>query len=234
MKKLRIHYFQHVAFEGLGSIEDWILSNGHPLTATRFFNGDRLPDTADFDMLIVMGGSMSVDDDDAYHWLTPEKQFIRKAVDAGKIVLGICLGSQLVSSALGSRVFRNKEKEIGWFDIELTHEAQESKIFHDLGSRIKTFHWHGDTFDLPEGAILLASSAACKNQAYIYKERVLALQCHFEPTPDSLQHMIDIGREELKEGKFVQTEEELTAEKDLFELNRKVLFTILNRLADQA
>jgi GMP synthase (glutamine-hydrolysing) len=233
MNKLRIHYFQHVAYEGLGNIGEWIISNGHSLTSTRFFMGDKLPEVTDFDMLIIMGGSMSVNDDNIYSWLSPEKQFIRKAVEAGKIVLGICLGSQLVSSALGAKVIQNKEKEIGWFDIELTPEALSGSIFHDLGDRIKTFHWHGDTFDLPDGAILLASSAGCKNQAYVYKERVLALQCHFEPTPDSLQQMIDHGREELKKGKYVQTEEELTAGKDLFELNRGVLFTILNRLADK-
>jgi len=233
MKKLRIHYFQHVPFEGLGSIKEWILSNGHSLTSTRFFLGDELPEITDFDMLIVMGGAMSVNDDDIYPWLAGEKQFIRRSIDSGKIVLGICLGSQLVSAALGARVTKNKEKEIGWFDIELTPEALSGSIFHDMGPRIKTFHWHGDTFDLPAGAVLLASSEGCKNQAYIYKEKVLALQCHFEPTHESLQQMIDNGREDLIKGKYVQTEKELTSERDLFSLNKEILFKILKRLAEQ-
>jgi GMP synthase-like glutamine amidotransferase len=233
MKKLRIHYFKHVVYEGLGSIEDWISSSGHKLTATRFFENAAMPELSDIDMLIIMGGGMSVNDEEQFPWLASEKKFIKKAVEAGKIVLGICLGSQLVSSALGAKVYRNKEREIGWFDIELTSEAQTGSLFHDMGRKIKTFHWHGETFDLPKGAILLASSAGCKNQAYIYKERVLALQCHFEPTPVSLLQMIDNGRDELKNGEYIQTEEELFADKELFESNRTFLFTILTRLADQ-
>jgi GMP synthase-like glutamine amidotransferase len=233
MKKLRIHYFQHVAFEGLGSIEEWISENGHSLSLTRFYNGEELPDLSDLDMLIVMGGSMSVNDEDIYPWLVHEKQFIKKAIDADKIVLGICLGSQLVSSSLGAKVYPNKEKEIGWFDISLTPEALSGRLFHDLGERVKTFHWHGDTFDLPEKAVLLASSDAARNQAYLYGEKVLALQFHLEPTLRSMQQMIEHGRDDLTPGPYVQTEEQLTADKQLFESNRKLLFALLNRLADQ-
>ena len=109
-----------------------------------------------------MGGSMSVHDEEQFPWLSEEKQFIRKAVEAGKTVLGICLGSQLISSALGARVYQNKNKEIGWFDIELTPFVQSDHLFSDMGSALKVFHWHGDTFDLPENAIHLASSEACK------------------------------------------------------------------------
>ena len=105
---------------------------------------------------------------------------------------GICLGSQLVSSALGAKVYANNEKEIGWFDIELTTSAQ-SGLFSDMGSILRVFHWHGDTFDLPENAILLASSAATKNQAYIYKGRVLALQFHLEQTDETMHEMIETG-----------------------------------------
>jgi GMP synthase-like glutamine amidotransferase len=233
MKKLRIHYLQHVSYEGLGSIEDWIITSGHILTSTRFFENDPLPLLDDFDWLIIMGGGMSVNDEDKYPWLNEEKQFIKKAISAGKTVLGICLGSQLVSSALGARVYQNKEKEIGWFDIELSSEAQNDKLFHDMGSRLKVFHWHGATFDLPEKAVRLASSAGCKNQAYLYNEKVLALQFHMEPTQTSLQQMIEHGREELKTGQYIQTEQELTSDKQLFESNRRMLFTLLTRLADQ-
>jgi len=232
MKKLRIHYFQHVLHEGLGSIEEWISISGHSLTSTRFFKSAVLPELSDIDWLIVMGGPMSVNDEKQYPWLAEEKNFIRKAVDAGKIVIGICLGSQLISAALGSKVYQNKEKEIGWFDIELTPSAQSGNLFVDMGSRFKTFHWHGDTFDLPENAIHLASSAGCKNQAYIYKDKVLALQFHLETTVDSLQQMIENGRKELTAGKYVQTEKELLKNKQLIESNRKVLLKLLDRLAE--
>jgi GMP synthase (glutamine-hydrolysing) len=231
VKKLRIHCFQHVIHEGLGSIEEWIALNGHSLTSTNFFKGEKLPETSDIDWLIVMGGPMNVDDEEQFPWLADEKKFIRKVIDTGKTVVGICLGSQLVSSALGARVYRNREKEIGWFDIELTPGAQSGKFFFGMGGRIKVFHWHGDTFDLPENAIHLAYSEACKNQAYIYKDKVLALQFHLELTQNSLKKMIDFGSKELNSGKYVQTEQELLKYSQLIDENRKILFTLLNRLA---
>jgi GMP synthase-like glutamine amidotransferase len=233
LKKLRIHYFQHVAHEGLGSIEEWISFSGHSLTSTRFFESTGFPEISDIDWLIVMGGPMSVHDEEKFPWLAKEKKFIRQAIDAGKTVLGICLGSQLVSAALGARVYKNKEKEIGWFDIELTSFAQSGNLFFEMGNRLKVFHWHGDTFDLPENAIHLAYSEGCKNQAYIYKNKVLALQFHLEPTWELLLEMIEGGREELLPGKYVQAEEDLLKNKQLIESNRKVLFTLLNRLSEQ-
>jgi GMP synthase-like glutamine amidotransferase len=233
MKKLKIHYLQHVSYEGLGSIEEWIKSAGHILNSTRFFENDPLPALADFDWLIIMGGRMSVNDEDKYPWLKDEKLFIKNAISTGKTVIGICLGSQLISSALGARVYQNKEKEIGWFDIELSDEAQNNNLFHDIERKLKVFHWHGDTFDLPENAVRLASSEACKNQAYLLNEKVLALQFHLEPTLTSLQMMIGHGMAELKPGRYIQTEPELTSDKKLFESNRRVLHTILTRLAEQ-
>ena len=231
MKNLKIHYFQHVPFEGLGSIEEWITLNGHSLTTTSFFERAWFPEISDIDWLIVMGGPMSVNDEDKFPWLREEKKFIRKAIEAGKVVIGICLGSQLVSAALGAKVYHNNEKEIGWFDIELTCFAKSDKLLFDMGSRIKVFHWHGDTFDLPEDAIHLAYSKGCKNQAYIYNDRVLALQFHLEPTENSLMQMIDAGRDELKSDKYVQTEQELLKYDKLIESSREILFTLLNRLA---
>ena len=232
MKKLRIHYFQHVPFEGLGSIEEWISLSGHSLTSTRFFERTKLPDLADIDWLIVMGGGMGVHDEEQFPWLADEKKFIRQAIDAGKIIIGICLGSQLISEALGARVYKNKEKEIGWFDIELT-PAQSDSLFFDLGSRMKVFHWHGDTFDLPENAIHLAFSRGTRNQAYIYKSKVLAMQFHLETTLNSLQQLIENCRNELTAGKYIQTEEEILSNKQLIESNKKVLFKLLKRLAEQ-
>jgi GMP synthase (glutamine-hydrolysing) len=233
MKKFRIHYFQHVPFEGLGSIGEWISMNGHSLTVTKLFENPDFPEISDIDWLIVMGGPMNVYDEEQFPWLKDEKRFIRQAIDAGKTVLGICLGSQLVSSALGAKVYKNRENEIGWFDIELTSLAQSGNLFFDMGSRIKVFHWHGDTFDLPENAILLASSDCTKNQAYVYKNKVLALQFHLEPTLDSLMEMIEGGRDEITTGEYVQNEKEVLRNKRLIEPGRKILFTLLTRLAEQ-
>jgi GMP synthase-like glutamine amidotransferase len=232
LKKFRIHYFQHVSHEGLGSIEEWASSSGHSLTSTRFFESARVPEISDIDWLIVMGGPMSVYDEEQFPWLVDEKKFIRQAFDAGKTVLGICLGSQLISAALGARVYKNDEKEIGWFDVELTCFAKSNNLFFDMEDRTKVFHWHGDTFDLPENAIHLAFSARCKNQAYIYNNKVLALQFHLEPTLYSLKQMIENGRKELMSGKYVQTEKEILINKQLIESNRKILFKLLDRLAE--
>ena len=230
MKKLRIHYFQHHPSEGLCSIEEWISSAGHSLTSTRFYENQTLPELSEIDWLIVMGGPMNVNDEKEFEWLAREKKFIREAIDHDKIVLGICLGSQLVSAALGARVYANNEKEIGWFDIELTKSAQ-SGLFSDMGSVLRVFHWHGDTFDLPENAILLASSAATMNQGYIYKGKVLALQFHMEQTVESMNAMINSWGGELKAGKYVQTVKELQ-NTGLLESNKKILFGLLTRMAE--
>lgn len=231
MKKLRIHYFQHVEHEGLGSIEDWIISSGHSLTSTKFFENADLPELSDLDWLIVMGGSMSVQDEKEYPWLIEEKKFIKKAIDAGKTVLGICLGSQLVSDALGAKVYKNQDKEIGWFDIEPTCFAKTSKLLYDMALRTTVFHWHGDTFDLPEGAVHLAYSKACKNQAYLYMGRVLALQFHLEPTKEWIREMVESGADALIAGKYVQTGEEILNNIDLVDSNKEILFNLLNRLS---
>ena len=231
MKKLRIHYFQHVPFEGPGSIEEWTSLSGHSLTSTRLFEGGALPDISDFDWLIIMGGPMSVNDETQFPWLVVEKQYIRQAIDAGKTVIGICLGSQLVSAALGARVYKNEVREIGWFDIELSDFALSGYLFSGMKRKITVFHWHGDTFDLPENAIHLASSEGCSNQAYLYNRKVLALQFHLETTPESLNQMIDNGRNELTSGRYIQTEKEILSSSQKLESNRKILYMLLERLA---
>jgi len=233
MKKLRIHYFQHVEFEGLGSIEQWIDQGGHALNVTRFFRGDRLPELSELDMLIIMGGSMGVNNEQDYPWLAGEKEFIRQAISMGKIVLGICLGSQLVAAALGAEVYKNKYREIGWLDLNFTEPALSGKLFHDFNSPLKVFQWHGDTFDLPVNATHLAWSEACRNQAFLYGNKVLALQFHLEPTAESMQQMIESGRDELKADRYVQTEEQILENSKLLGESRDMLFKLLNRLVGQ-
>jgi GMP synthase-like glutamine amidotransferase len=127
---MRIHYLQHVPFEGLGSIETSLLQFGHTITCTQMFSNKPLPSIDEFDCLIVMGGPMGANDDDQLSWLGPEKVLIRQAIDSGKRVLGICLGAQLIAAVLGARVSRNAHREIGWFEIRRTEEAAE----HPLGA----------------------------------------------------------------------------------------------------
>src|SRR5512145_2292915 len=171
---MRLSLLQHVSFEGPGAIADWAASHA-TLQITRLDRGDALPRVDELDGLIVMGGPMGVGDEQAFPWLRAEKQLIAEALAAERRVLGICLGAQLVASALGARVRANAHKEIGWHRLEWSTEARSH--FGFLPSTSVVFHWHGDTFDLPEHTLALASSAACRNQGFVARGgRVLALQ----------------------------------------------------------
>jgi GMP synthase-like glutamine amidotransferase len=204
---MRAHYFQHVPFEGLGSIEPWLKAAGYEITVTRFFESAELPNPERVDLLIVMGGPMSVNDEVEYPWLAREKDFIRDAIDSGTPVLGICLGAQLIASALGAKVYPNSVKEIGWFPIEGIAEHDESMF--RFPSTMDTFHWHGETFDLPVGAIALARSEACENQAFQIGCSVIGLQCHLEMTPTSVRAIVEDCRAELTPSRYVQSEAEI-------------------------
>ncbi|MBO9155098.1 type 1 glutamine amidotransferase [Chitinophaga sp. GCM10012297] len=219
---MRIHHLQHVPFEGLAAIEDWAKQRSHTLTATRWYETDVLPRLEDFDMLVVMGGPMGIYDEADYPWLRDEKKFIRQSIDSGKPVLGVCLGSQLLADVLGAKVYPNRHKEIGWFPVQFHPELNNGELV--------VCHWHGDTFDLPEGAVRLAESAACKNQAYRYGDRVYGLQFHLETTPGSMEGMIAACGHELAKAEWVQTAEEMRNGLPYAEATRTVLFRLLDRL----
>jgi len=203
---MKVHVLQHVHFEGMGSIESWLSERGAEIQFTRLFDSPILPDPEHPDLIVAMGGPMSVNDEADLPWLKQEKSFISTAIGAGKAVLGICLGAQLIASALGARVYPGPQKEIGWFDIESTSNSPDLFRFP---TRATVFHWHGETFDLPPGASRLASSAGCENQAFQIGRRVMGLQFHLETTPQSAQSLIVNCRDELVDGLFIQSEEEL-------------------------
>ena len=228
---LRIHYFRHVPYEGLGHIETWAKKHGHELSVTEFYNGHVLPDIDSIDWLIVMGGSMSVYDENI-PWLKDEKDFIKKVIDAGKTVIGICLGAQLIADVLGAGVYPNKEKEIGWWPVKLTPEGEKNPLLMDLPEEFVTFHWHGDTFDIPKEATHLISSDVCSNQAFLYNDKVLALQFHFEMTEDAVKDIVENGRHELVEAPHIEPEERILSQAGYFiPDNNKWLEMILDRLA---
>ncbi|MCF7818860.1 MAG: type 1 glutamine amidotransferase [Kiritimatiellales bacterium] len=189
---MKLHYLQHVPFEGLGMIEDWAKAHGAEISSSQLFNGDPLPDLGSFDWLVIMGGPMGIYDHDEHPWLIAEKAFIRSAIDSGKTVLGICLGAQLIADVLGAKVYPGPQKEIGWFPIKRAAGTPDL-----IPEELTVFHWHGDTFDIPDGAIRLASSAACKNQGFIYGDRVVALQFHLETTEESMEALIAHCSDEL-------------------------------------
>jgi len=205
---MRVHVLQHVAFEGLGSIEDWLAARAAAVTCSRFHESPALPALDGLDLVIAMGGPMSVNDEATLPWLRDEKRFLRAAIARGLPVLGICLGAQLIASALGARVVPGAHKEIGWFDIAATPAADGCFRFPQ---RCEVFHWHGETFDLPPGAVRLARSAACENQAFQLGANVIGLQFHLETTPASAASIIANCGAELVEAPWVQPESALRA-----------------------
>ena len=230
---MRIHCLQHVPFEGPAGIGDWASGKGCPITSTPLFAGGRLPDQADFDWLVVMGGPMGARDEADFPWMTAEKAFLGEAIEAGKTVIGICLGAQLIADVLGARVYRNDLTEIGWFPIEMTEQGRVSGPFSFLPHRLDVFHWHGDTFDLPGGAVHLARSEGCEHQAFLYQRRVLGLQFHLESTRESVADLVANCAGEIIPGRYVQDAERMVAatEADYGRINR-ILFGILDRLPD--
>lgn len=236
MQNLKIHHLQHVPFESIGMIKDWMQEHHIQHTATHLYNNEALPEIHDFDCLIIMGGPMSVNDEDEIKWLKAEKELIKEAIEADKTVVGICLGAQLIANVLGAKVYKNKEKEIGFFPLQsvILSEAKSLDIINKLQSLFdnKTvFHWHGETFDLPENATLLASSVACINQAFLYKKNVLGLQFHLEMDEAAIEKIIKNCRAELIESQFIQSEEIIRQEmKKHIAENRRMLFDIMDGL----
>ncbi len=180
---MKLHYLQHVPFEGIGIIESWAKAKGFEISCTRLFTGEALPTIGSFDWLVVMGGPMGIYDHEVHPWLAEEKQFIKEAIDAEKTILGICLGAQLIADVLGAPSV--------------------------LPEKLVAFHWHGDTFDCPAGATRLASSEACANQGFVYNQHIVALQFHLETTPQSMDALIENCADELVDAPFIQSAEEM-------------------------
>lgn len=232
-RTMHIHYLQHVPFEGLGSIENWAHGNGHHLTATRLYAGEQFPAFERFDCLIVMGGPMSIHDESDYVWLKGEKWFIRQAIERGKCVLGICLGAQLIADVLGARVYQGEHKEIGWFPIQKSEALASHEIATVLPDEFEVFHWHGETFELPQGAVRLASSAACLNQGFVVGERVIGLQFHLETTAASAEAIIAHCADELVQAPYIQTADQMLAEAQRFSAINTVMHRLLDYLSRQ-
>lgn len=229
---MRAHYLQHVPFEGLGSIASWLENKGYSITETKLFESAIFPDLKTIDLLVIMGGPMSVNDEDEFPWLKAEKQFVRDAVNSGKAVLGICLGAQLIANSMGAKVYPNHVKEIGWFPINSipSNSSDDTDIFRFPPSQT-VFHWHGETFDLPSGAVHLAKSNGCKNQAFQLGRSVIGLQFHLETTPQSARDIIFNCRNELIPDRYIQTEEKiLSAAPQMYESINQIMGSILSFL----
>lgn len=226
---MKIQYIQHVPFEDIAYVGNWADKNGVHLGRTRLYEDDPYPFLSDFDVLIVIGGPMGVYDEQEHPWLKTEKAYIRKAIHDKKIVVGICLGAQLIAAALGAKVYQNSFKEIGWFPVYKTPQAQNTSLGEILPERFMAFHWHGDTFDIPKGAVHLAESKACKNQAFVYLNRVIALQFHLESTQSSIESLIQNCKNELVSAPFIQTTDQIRKGYHQIESLNTIMDRLMNR-----
>jgi GMP synthase-like glutamine amidotransferase len=216
----------HVPFEGPGYIEDWFLVRGMELRTWQLYDKSSLPAAEDVDFLLIMGGPMNIYQHDKYPVLEAEKELIGQCIHSGARVLGICLGAQLVADALGEKTYPGNEKEIGWFPVAGDRET--------LPGSFVPFHWHGETFDLPDQAKHLASSLAYRNQAFSYGENVLALQFHLEVTPDLVEGLLEHAAADLTPGNWVQSPEQIREGLKYIEKNRDILFDLLGKFTDMA
>lgn len=226
---MRIHCLQHVPFEGLGYIDHWARRQQHTVTRTAMFNDEPLPDNpSEWDGLVILGGPMGVGDSAEFAWLTREKQFIAKALNSGKPVLGICLGAQLIADVAGARVYRNQHKEIGWHEVYRNQAVEASAAGALFPERFFAFHWHGDTFDLPPGATHLASSEACRQQAFFYPPATVGLQFHLESTVDSIEALLVHCGHEVVEGPFIQNTDRIRNQTQRITASNAIMQTILD------
>ncbi len=226
---MRLQSLQHEPFEDLANIEVWAKDKGHSISRTLLFNNEELPDISEFDWLIIMGGSMNIYDEGKYPWLKNEKNFIAEAIANKKIVLGVCLGSQLAADVIGGKVTKNKYKEIGCFPVSLTREAKSSLIFSTLPSTFNAFHWHSDTFKIPPGAIRIAESKGCTNQAFEYG-RVIGLQFHLEYSVESINLMFHNCCGEIVCGQYIQNQDEIISHYDNVQETQSILNLLLDNI----
>jgi GMP synthase-like glutamine amidotransferase len=229
---LRIHIVQHAPFETPGYIENLCqATEGVKIAYSCLYSADPLPALSEFDLLIVMGGPMNVDEHELYPWLVSEKQFILESIQSNKKVLGICLGAQLIAAALGAKVQKNEFKEIGWYPVYRTTESSGSALLKGIPDTFFALHWHGDTFQIPQGARRIAASGACGNQGFVFKDSVIGLQFHLEVTENTLQDFLSNCKSDLVEGKYIQTEKEMLAQgKALITQTNQYMSTIFNNL----
>lgn len=227
----RVEVLQHVPFEGPASIAEWCHERGHDLRTVHLYRNKAPRPPADVDLLVVMGGPMSVHDTGAYAWLADEKRHLRSAVQSATPVLGICLGAQLLADVLGAEVCPGAHKEIGWWPVETCAQAADAGPLAALPASFDAFHWHGETFDIPPAAVHVASSSACTNQAFVYQRRVVGLQFHLETTEVSARSLIEACADEIVAGPYIQDAEAMLGERARFERSNAIMREVLDAMA---
>ncbi len=224
---MRIHSLEHAPFEGPGRIATWVSERGHTLSRIALYAGEMPPALDAFDLLVIMGGPMSIHEHRTHPWLPAEKDFLKTVIAARKPVLGICLGAQLLADVLGGKVFQNPAKEIGWFPVRM---LDRSAPFGAFPERLTVMHWHGDTFTIPEGARRVAESDGCANQAFVYGDRVVGLQFHIELEKVGIEDLTAASLDEAGTAPFIQSREQLIAPPGESSTGAAALYALLDGL----
>ncbi|MCQ1536929.1 type 1 glutamine amidotransferase [Methanosarcina sp. KYL-1] len=238
---MKIHCLQHLENETLGNIGTWISQKNHTLTKTLLYGeAPSFPDPEEFDLLLIMGGTMSVYQEEEYPWLKPEKDFVRRSIETGKPILGSCFGAQMLAEVLGGKVTRNKYKEIGWHRVSSVREVS-SVTSENVNPSLPApglpagmfpgftaFMWHGDTFEIPAGAVKLFENEACPNQGFIYNGNVLGLQFHPEADSQWIENLITDQGHEIVEGKYIRPEKEIRGQDHFLESSRDLAFALMD------
>lgn len=228
---MKIHYFQHVPYESLGYIESWLNEKGHSFSSTKFYlDHFQIPAINQIDALILMGGPMSVRDENRFPWLKEEKGFIKKCIQANKKILGICLGAQLIADCLEEPVTKAENKEIGWFKVSVTNETSQVKWFHELFLNDPVvFHWHREMSRVGNKSSNLLRSEANPNQAFIFQNNCIGLQFHVEVTERLLDQMLQNSANELDPEKYVQSKNTILEGKKYIPGCNKIMAEILEK-----
>ncbi len=225
---MKIHCFQHSHLGGEIYLPDWAAAKGHEWSSSIVPALPSLPSLSDLDCLVVLGGPMSVWEEDKHPWLTAEKRLMEDLIEAGKPILGICLGAQLLADVLGARTYRGEHMEIGWRRVEASAESRTHPVGSVLPDAFETFLWHGDSFDIPDGATHVARSAAFESQAFVF-ERALALQFHLEVRPDWVRRIAARDAGALAASEHVQSLEVVLGKPEtLYRANNAIMERLLD------
>ena len=207
--QMRVLAIQHDAADPPAAAGEIVEELDHELSVIRIDRGDPIPDAVDADLLMSFGGGVSLSGNDLPDWIADEQRLIRQYIDAGRRVLGVCLGGQMIAAALGEEVRRNEHIELGWHEVRKTDDVSDALDW--LPQTIRVLHWHQDTFGIPSGALHLYQSDACRHQAFVIEDRIFAFQFHIEANERTVRVFNQVSPLRRREGSYVQDEQHVLA-----------------------
>ncbi|MGM8364485.1 type 1 glutamine amidotransferase [Virgibacillus sp. W0181] len=229
---MRIHALINYSVADLGTIGDWAKEKGYSIRTTHVSTERKFSEIDSFDMLIILGGIMGAYEESQYPWLIEEKEFILRAIRSEKMVLGICLGAQMIADVLGGKAYPHEHYEIGWWEVRFDEKINRIPLFKNLPRKVTFFQYHGDTYELPGDAEWLAGSDGCKNQAFLYGDRVIGLQFHPEFSEKKLQEIVKLNGDEIKEGTYSQLPDQFLGQEEYALKAKQFLFQLLDNMEE--